>query len=278
MRHDALRACNGRLAQIYALPDWSEGSSACHVNTNYSSGTGMYFEGDPGASSRLYCPSETGMLKDMGYRHAENNSAGASLLGPEATDPHFDDASAAPGGRYYYWVQAANAAGTSAFSAAASGYRAIHPPTDVTATKGTVGGKIRIAWTGAAGAAAYEVWRGTSPAVTAAVQIAMAAATSYSDTNVVMGITNTYWIRAQNATCTSQFSRPDRRFRKRTRASRGFEGDGVADPWTAVGTPLLSDVGGDGLADPALNDGGSWTFWLSGDEYHPAGPYPFTAP
>jgi len=64
---NALRACNGLLAQVYAPAEWSEGSSLCHVNTNYTTGTVMYFEGDPGPSSRLYCPTETGMLKDMGY-------------------------------------------------------------------------------------------------------------------------------------------------------------------------------------------------------------------
>jgi hypothetical protein len=54
------------------------------------------------------------------WRGTRNYSSMASLLGATATN-FFDDRQTVPGTNYYYWVQATNAAGTGALSAAACG-------------------------------------------------------------------------------------------------------------------------------------------------------------
>ena len=58
------------------------------------------------------------------YRSTTNNSATATLLnGTDVTGTLFDDLTAVSGTTYFYWVKADNAAGTSGFSAVASGSR-----------------------------------------------------------------------------------------------------------------------------------------------------------
>ena len=56
------------------------------------------------------------------WRHTADDSSGATQIAA-TSDTHYADTSAAGGTIYYYWVQATNAAATSAFSSSASGWR-----------------------------------------------------------------------------------------------------------------------------------------------------------
>ena len=58
------------------------------------------------------------------WRHTSDDSASATRLAASLTATSYDDTTATPGTLYYYWVKAASAQGTSAFSASDSGSRA----------------------------------------------------------------------------------------------------------------------------------------------------------
>ena len=61
------------------------------------------------------------------WRHMSDDSASATHLAASVIPTRYDDTTAMPGVLYHYWVKAANAGGTSAFSASDSGLRAGAP-------------------------------------------------------------------------------------------------------------------------------------------------------
>jgi predicted chitinase/fibronectin type 3 domain-containing protein len=81
-------------------------------------------------------------------------------------------------------------------------------PTNVAATDGTYGDKVRVTWTASANATAYEVWRNSSNNSGTATKISTSnvAGTSYDDTTATAGTTYWYWVNAKNANGTSGFS------------------------------------------------------------------------
>ncbi|HBC87923.1 MAG TPA: hypothetical protein DCZ94_13295 [Lentisphaeria bacterium] len=130
------------------------------------------------------------------YRYTDNTctqnqtvfNAGANLM--------YDDVTAAANTTYYYRVKAKYLACTTNFSPAASGYhKSIAGPATITATAGTLFGKVRVAWGAVAGAANYELFRD-------GVSVVVVASTRYDD---VTGDTlkHVYTVKAKFGTYTS---------------------------------------------------------------------------
>jgi hypothetical protein len=65
------------------------------------------------------------------WRHTSDDSASATRLAASVAATSYHDTTATPGAICYYWVKAANAAGTSAFSSSDVGFRAIAGPASV---------------------------------------------------------------------------------------------------------------------------------------------------
>ena len=121
------------------------------------------------------------------------------------TGTAYDDASAVPGMRYYYWVKAVTAAGTSAFSASDTGYRPLAAPTGVTASTGRSTG-VLVSWPAVTGALTYEVGRGAKGASRPAVTFEPVTGLTYNDDSAVPGVTYAYFVRAVASACNSAWS------------------------------------------------------------------------
>jgi fibronectin type 3 domain-containing protein len=114
------------------------------------------------------------------------------------------------GTTYYVWIKAKNSVGTSDLSPGSSGTPSAftEPPDAPEAPVASIGNaQLTVSWTAAEGAAAYEVWLGTTNNAANAVKYGG----DVSDTTVIIsGLTNetTYyvWIKAKNSVGTSGFS------------------------------------------------------------------------
>lgn len=97
--------------------------------------------------------------------------------------------------------------------AAALGYAAdtnLAAPRNLTASDGTYGDRVVLAWNAVAQAAHYEVWRNTQNDSGGAAPLAAAVtAASFTDTDVVPDTVYWYWVRAVNDSQTSAFSVPN---------------------------------------------------------------------
>ena len=125
----------------------------------------------------------------------------------------YDDTSAVFGNRYYYWVKSRNSEGISKYSNFDAGYWGAvgtipAVPTNVSATDGTVAGKIDITWNSVPNSLVYEIWRADIPAFygTGLMKIGTSTTTSYSDETIVNGNRYYYWIKARNSWGVSRFS------------------------------------------------------------------------
>lgn len=85
----------------------------------------------------------------------------------------------------------------------------LDPPTGVAASDGEHTDKVVVTWDVVAPATGYEVWRSLSADTGTAVQVGQSAGTSYDDVGTAAGVTNTYWVKATNATSVSDFSVAD---------------------------------------------------------------------
>ncbi len=79
-------------------------------------------------------------------------------------------------------------------------------PVDIQASDGGYNDKVRVIWSAAGGAAAYQIWRNTTSNSGTASHIATITDTLYDDTNVVDQWTYYYWIKAGNSAGESEFS------------------------------------------------------------------------
>jgi len=143
------------------------------------------------------------------YRNTTDNTTDASTLTSDHPGSPYDDTTAMPGVKYYYWVTACNLIGCSDFSDYALGQRAetIPAPTDVTASEGTLTDMVRITWETSSDATYFQVFRSTSDSVTDASKlIGNHPASPYDDTSAVPGFTYYYWVRACNFGGCSVFS------------------------------------------------------------------------
>jgi rhodanese-related sulfurtransferase len=129
------------------------------------------------------------------------------------TDASYEDASAVEGNQYYYWVKARNSWGISRYSKFDTGYvgTASSPPASplgVTATDGTVSGKVSVTWEASSGAVGYEIWRATKLVSDGGkpVRIGYLSGTSFDDTSGTCGTTYYYWVKARDSWGSSAYS------------------------------------------------------------------------
>ncbi|MBF0231988.1 MAG: hypothetical protein HQK65_03000 [Desulfamplus sp.] len=88
------------------------------------------------------------------------------------------------------------------------------PPSSVSATDETFTDKVKISWNASNGAISYEVWRYTSNNSSYASKIGTTSNDSYNDSTAKAGVTYYYWLKAVNASGTSDFSSSDSGYRK----------------------------------------------------------------
>ena len=83
-------------------------------------------------------------------------------------------------------------------------------PTNITASDGTYGDRVRISWTVSSGATGYEVWRHSTNSPGYATRIAPnVAETSFDDSTATPNVIYVYWLKAINANGASAFSLSD---------------------------------------------------------------------
>ena len=153
----------------------SDGTSTAHVALSWTDVAG-----------------ETGYVI---YRNTANSFAGATAIYTNAANAvTYNDTSAAPGQKYYYWVVAVNASGTSDPSAPDDGYRKLSAPTGVAASDGTSTATITVTWTAVTGATSYNAYRNTANNPSGATALG-AKASGFTDA-VTPGQIYYYWIEA----------------------------------------------------------------------------------
>ena len=137
------------------------------------------------------------------WRGTVNAYSQATKIGsPTATS--YNDTSAAPGMRYWYWVRAVTSAGTSAFSSSDSGFRPLSVPTGVSATNGRDDG-VKVTWASVEGATSYQVGRGEHGASSPSSTLGATTSLSYTDATAVPGVLYTYFVRATTSACTGDW-------------------------------------------------------------------------
>jgi fibronectin type 3 domain-containing protein len=134
------------------------------------------------------------------YNVYRGTTSGAETLyrsGVTATT--YTDTSVTGGTTYDYEVTAVNAGGESPRSAEVSATPQVAPPAAPTGLSATASdGRVALAWSAAAGATSYNVYRSTTSGAEALWQSGVAA-TTYTDTGVTNGTTYHYMVSAVNA-------------------------------------------------------------------------------
>ena len=134
------------------------------------------------------------------YRYTGTNPQGATLAAT-CPDPRHDDRPPQIGVVLYYWVKAAGdtAALDSAYSARATGGRALTAPATVVASRGGFMDKVRVSWSPVANVYSYKIYRADLNDVTAAKLIHTTAnglALQYDDVAATVGVYHQYWVKA----------------------------------------------------------------------------------
>lgn len=129
----------------------------------------------------------------------------------ETSATSHEDQEVVRGRIYWYKVKACNEHGCSDFSVADSGAAALQVPAapqNVQASDGTYPEWVRVTWSPVTGAGRYEVHR--APARDGDYELlAEVTGTSYDDTQVTVGTTYWYRVRAWNILGYGPFSEPD---------------------------------------------------------------------
>ncbi|MBC2717780.1 MAG: hypothetical protein HF978_20955, partial [Desulfobacteraceae bacterium] len=85
-------------------------------------------------------------------------------------------------------------------------------PTGVSASDGTLSGKVQVSWTAATLATSYDVYRADMPAWTGTAPKRIASSvsgTTYEDTTAVTGNRYYYWVKSRNSGGVSKYSNFD---------------------------------------------------------------------
>lgn len=271
-------------AQLSPPPSLSatEGTSVDKVQLswNASSGAGGY----------IVCRSQ-----------ANSSSSAAEIDRSSAVS--YNDVSASPGNRYYYWVKAYSSSCTSSFSSGTTGYRGLSAPGGVSASKGNYFQGVSVSWNAVSGAISYRVLRSSIADSSSAASVGETAGTSLMDTSANPGVSYYYWLQSKKWTMVSPYSTSyDSGWRRSMAAgenARGdFDGDGIMDfavYQEATGlwyirlsgsgyatityqlgcpgfSPVPCDYDADGKVDPAIYNrySGLWMALLSGSGNTPA--------
>ncbi len=139
------------------------------------------------------------------WRGTTTNAALAGKINTVITTNH-GDSSVSAGLKYYYWIKAKDSYGSSEVSAAASGYRALSPPSGLSATEGIYRDKVQVRWNSSPGAEGYGLWRSTNDESSAASRITRTTETYYDDSSVTSRVVYFYWVKSTNSLNTSDFS------------------------------------------------------------------------
>jgi len=168
-------------------------------------------------------------------------------------------------------------------------YATLYPPSGVSASDGAYTDKVRVTWNVASRATGYEVWRGLTNATSSASRLADSTGTGYDDTSATADVLYYYWVKAKNATQTSDFSSPDSGFRTSSpttlsapagvSASDGAYTDKVRVTWNAAsratgyevwrgltnatfGATKIGDTTGTNYDDMSVSAGKTYYYWL----------------
>ena len=136
------------------------------------------------------------------YRRTTNAPTGSTTISAWITATTFQDTTASPGVRYYYWVKAAASSSgllASAFSASTTGWRPLAAPSGVFASDGTQNQSwVDVAWNPVQGASFYRVYRNrvSDPAGLANAEPVgdWTSATSLEDYGCLPNETHLYWV------------------------------------------------------------------------------------
>jgi len=139
------------------------------------------------------------------YRNTVNNSSTASLL-ISVSGTSYNDASAAHGTVYYYWVKAVSSLSDSSFSASNSGFLEPVAPAGLAASDGGYLNQIELAWNAVAGASSYTVYRSQNAAPGTSVLMGSSATATYVDGAVTPGTTYWYWVKTVQSGVSSYYS------------------------------------------------------------------------
>jgi fibronectin type 3 domain-containing protein len=144
------------------------------------------------------------------YRGTFPGAESPTAIGSSGTTS-YDDASAVVGVQYYYVVRAHNQVGESASSNEASSRIVLAPDAPSSLTVSVTLGHISLSWTapssnGGSPVTSYRMFRGATADPAMHVQIGTASTTSYDDTQIIVGQTYYYSVKAANIVGSSVYS------------------------------------------------------------------------
>lgn len=137
-------------------------------------------------------------------RHTTFDPGYAQTIVSGLTVTNYDDMTASPGVRYYYWLKSVNRYGYSGTNSVPDhGYRRLSAPSGIFASDGEYTNKVMVSWAVVDGAAGYYVHRSVNGSVGVVYHTAVL---EYEDNMVSEGVEYTYYVQASNAICGSVLS------------------------------------------------------------------------